>query len=189
MKKRKRRQRKRRGFLISSKTPSFSLRNLFFGHHEKIILRHAKRKKEIIYGGQAMKKQIPAFLMRFTGDFDIYTRRPKRTAHKMQKRLDKKLARGQDDFYAKPAKHRGTHKVMHEGADQRQRTKDDIPIVDYTIMPRRKPKTVRIGGVMFASLSSIRKKRRKILQNPKSKYRHKKDKEDLRIIRIHKKMR
>ena len=149
-----------------------------------IITGEAKKKKQVVYGARAMNAQMPAgFLGRHTEDWDVYTHRPRQTANRMQARLDKQIAGGRDEFYAKPALHKGTYKVMHRGADMRRNTPDDIGIVDYTKMPRTVP-TVRVAGVRYESLGSISKGKRKILKDPESAYRHEKDKEDLRRIRV-----
>jgi len=180
----RRKKRKRRN------TGIFSMFDMFMGSSkvDRIILKEAKKKKQVIYGARAMNRQLPPFLGRLTHDWDIYARRPRRTAHRMQKRLDREVAGGEDDFYAKSAKHKGTHKVMHEGFDRKQRTRDDIGIVDYTEMPRNiRPK--RLSGLLWERLSSIKKAKRVILRDPKSRYRHRKEREDLRAIRAKRRMR
>lgn len=148
----------------------------------KIILGEAKKRKHIIYGARAMNIQLHGVLRRHTRDWDIYAKKPRATAQRIQKKLDKEVAMGKDDFYAKRAKYEKTYKVMHEGADEKQKTKDDFGIVDYTKMERG-IKTVSIRGVLFERLTSIKKQKKKILKDPKSKYRHAKDRRDLRSIR------
>lgn len=146
----------------------------------RIIGREARRKRQVIYGAQAMNVQLPFLLRRRTEDFDIYTRNPRASAQAMQRRLDREVA-GQDDFYARRAKHRGTWRVMHEGLDQRKRTKDDIGIVDYTKQPRSL-ETVKRNRLTYQSLRSVEARKRKILRDPKSRYRHRKDRADLERI-------
>jgi len=146
----------------------------------KIILDDAKKSKDVVYGGRAMNIQLPGGLQRTTWDWDIFTKRPKAKAKKMQAILDREIS-GDDDFYAKRGRHKGTHRVMHEGRDQRQRTKDDINIVDYTRMPSKIP-TVRRFGVRWETLPSIKRGKKKILKDPKSKWRHRKDKDDIERI-------
>jgi hypothetical protein len=148
-----------------------------------IILREARKKKQIVYGARAMNIQVPMFFNRPTFDYDVFTKKPKQTAHQMQLLLDKEISGGRDEFYSKRAKHEGTHKVMHKGKDGRKGTKDDFNIVDYTRMPRTKVPVRIYYGVRYRSLPSMVRHRKKILKDPESKYRHEKDKEDIERIR------
>jgi len=162
----------------------------FFLHRglvSHIILAEAKRKRQIVYGTMAMNRQLPLALQRRTQDYDIYTRNPRQTAHKMQLILDREIARG-DEFFSTPAYHRGTYRVKHEGPDQRRGTPDDVDIADYSKTPR-KLGTVRINGLRWETLASIEQGKQRILRDPKSKYRHKKDRGDLARIRAHKLLR
>lgn len=150
------------------------------GKHQipSIVVGEAKRRKHIIYGTQAMNAQLPLAFRRRTQDWDIYARNPHATAHRMQARLDREIARGRDDFFSKPALHPGTHKVMHEGPDTRKGTRDDIGIIDYTKLPKTL-ETVALNGVKGESLTSIVRGKKKILRDPQSKYRWAKDRGDL----------
>ena len=147
-----------------------------------IVLKDTKKKKGIIYGRRALNKQVPGFVRAETRDYDIYINQPKKQAHYMQKKLDKEVAGGYDLFYAKPAIHPGTHKVMHKGGDLRKGTDDDFEVIDYTNKPR-KITTIKRNGIYYESIGSIKRGKKKILQDPKSAYRHEKDKADLARIR------
>lgn len=146
-----------------------------------IVLKNAKREDQIIYGSTAMNLQLTPILRRKVGDYDVYSKNPRKSAKQTQKQLDQKVARGQDDFYHIRALHEGTWKVMHEGKDGKQKTKDDIGIVDYSKTPK-KIKTIMINEVNYEALSSILQGKRKTLADPKSKYRHKKDRLSKDII-------
>lgn len=148
-----------------------------------IIKQEAKKHKQILYGAQAMNAQVFPLMQRETKDYDVYSRNPKAAANRTQKRLDKEVAGGRDDFFVKPAQHKGTYKVMHEGKDQRKNTKDDVGIADYTT-PKGKIQTVTINGVRYEKISSISKGKRKILKDPDSQYRHDKDRADLQRIQL-----
>ena len=155
----------------------------------RMVKREAKRNKNIIYGGQAMNIQLPGFLRRLSSfDWDVYTKNPRKSASRMEKRMDREIAGGRDDFFVKRAYHKGTYRVVHEGPDERQKTRDDIPIVDYTTMPKKKPEIVSISGVKYQSVSSIEKEKEKLLKKPKAKFRHEKDKYDLESIHAFKKI-
>src|SRR4030067_550765 len=146
-----------------------------------IIESEARDKKQIIYGRQAMNKQRPGYLHPPTEDYDVYTRRPKQTADKMQNRLDKKITH-YDMFYSRPAQHPGTYRVLNVGVDMKRNTEDDIEVADYTTKPN-KISTVKINGIQYESMQSIVKNKQKILQDKASAYRHEKDKYDLQRIK------
>ena len=153
-----------------------------------IIRRKIRKDKDIVYGTRAMNAQLPHHLKRNTFDFDVYTKRPKQKARAMDKRLDRKLYGGKNVFYTTPAIHKGTWKVRHRGADRRRGTEDDFDVVDYTQRPKR-VRTFMKNGIRYESLSSIKKIKRKILKDPESKYRHEKDRRDLRRIKVWKRLR
>jgi len=157
---------------------------LFAINEEKIpsiIEGHVKKTDSIIYGRRAMNKQLPGFVRATTYDYDIYNKTPKKTARQMQGRLDKEF--GADMFYDKPAQHPGTHKVMFVGKDMKKKTEDDQEIADYTQMPS-KVQTKRIGGIRYESIRSVVRGKKAILRDKESAYRHEKDREDLRRIKV-----
>lgn len=154
-------------------------------NRDKIILGQARRNKEIVYGGQAMNRQTYGFLNRTTYDYDIYSRKPKKSAKQLEREFDR--TSGYDSHYVKEAMHRGTYKVMNRGRNLED-PRDDFNEADYT-RPTRRIKKKRINGVFYAALSETRKDKLQSLRDPKFKFRHRKDKEDLNIIDANKKLR
>ena len=153
-----------------------------------MIKKEAKRTNSIIYGSRAMNRQMRyGFMERKANDFDVMTRHPKKTANIMQRKFDKEITNGVDDFYVKEAEHKGTFKVMYDGFDGKRRTKDDFSIVDYSSI--RRVKTRKLSGNRYETMKSIEKGKRKTLKDPESKYRHKKDREDLKLIRANRSLR
>jgi hypothetical protein len=150
-----------------------------------IIIGEAKKRKHIVYGAQAMNIQLNPAFRRITPDVDLYAKNPKKSAQRTQKILDKKVAGGHDDFFMRPAIHRGTFKVMHEGKDGKKNTSDDINVADYT-KQNNQIKTVVINGVRYESINSISQGKQRTLRDKKSKYRHEKDKNDLERINLNK---
>jgi hypothetical protein len=148
-----------------------------------ILLNEAKKRKEVVYGAQAMNIQLNPLLRRPTPDIDLYDRNPKKAAQQSQAVLDRKIAGGRDDFFAKRAKHHGTFRVMHEGPDGRKNTNDDVVIADYSKMPKTL-QTVTFQGVKYERLQSIKRNKRKILRDKNSAYRHEKDRVDLNRIAV-----
>lgn len=168
------------------KLPSFKLPNQtkeFFVQPkiEKSILNQTKKEKNIIFGGQAIKAQIGPF-GRYTIDFDIFSKNPKKSAMKTEKNLD--MIWGGNHYYYKTAKHRGTHKVMSKGVDGRRGTRDDVGIADYSRTPSPPPRTRTIKGIKYRRLSQEKKAKYKALRDKQFKFRHKKDREDVERIKI-----
>jgi len=161
-----------------------ALRELRTYHNrKKHILKQAKKNKSIIYGGQAVRKQIGIAFSRYTMDIDVLSKKPKKSANTLQRTLDKKS--GGDYYFSTPSKfHKGTFKVYHKGADLRRGTKDDIGVADYSKM--RKVKTRMVDGIQYVKLSEVIKDKKKALKDKEFKFRWKKDKEDIRRIRASK---
>lgn len=147
---------------------------------ESIVKKQAKKNKSIIYGAQAISHQVFKPLSRPTVDWDIFSKRPRRSAQQLEKSLDK--SSGGNWYYTKAAQHSGTWKVMDRGMDQRKGTKDDFGIADYTKKPSGL-KTTTVGGVKFVRLSEVRKSKLKALRDKESKFRHAKDRDDLERIK------
>jgi len=152
---------------------------------EKKLLAKARKRKDIIYGGQSIKAQIGIFA-RPTSDFDIFTKQPKKAAMNTEKDFDRIV--GFDYFYTKPAKHPGTWKVKGRGVDLRKGTRDDEETVDYSKYPRPKPKVIMINGVQYRKLSQEKKAKYKAIRDPKYKFRKAKDTEDVNRINLSKSM-
>lgn len=151
-----------------------------FLNRGNIIRRQVRNNNSIIFGGQAIKKHI-GFMARPTHDYDILSKAPKKSARLLERTLDNQ--KYVDKFYVRPALHPGTTKVMHVGYDGIKRTKDDITIADFS-KPRKGFKTKLFGGIRYATLSEIKKDKRRSLRTKKFVFRHKKDKEDLNRIKI-----
>ncbi|MBU1121054.1 hypothetical protein KJ660_04215 [Candidatus Micrarchaeota archaeon] len=154
---------------------------------EPTILENTRKNKNIIYGARAMNSQIGVLkINRPTTDFDIFSRKPKKSAQQLERELDKRT--GGDFFYVKQAKHQGTTKVMNKGVDMRKNTRDDFGVADFTNIPKPKPRTTNINGIKYVTLSHVSKTKRKALKDKRYAFRHRKDREDLNLIKIHRKI-
>ena len=96
---------------------------------DKIILKIARQRKQVIYGARSIEKQAGLF-SRSTSDWDILDKNPKASAKILHKILDKKV--GFNHYYVKEAKHKGTWKVKGAGNDGVQGNEDDESIADYS---------------------------------------------------------
>lgn len=140
---------------------------------KKVILKNAQRKKHIVFGARASNAIFPQFLDRPTEDFDVYSETPKKTARRVEKKLDKKF--GGDFFLMRPAAHPGTFKVVSKVTKR--------GVADYS-KPDRKITHKTIAGVRYAKLIHQKENIAKSLADPASKFRHDKDRETLERIRI-----
>ena len=150
------------------------------------IKSHLRKTKNIVYGARAMNAQLPLHLRRNTDDYDVYAKKPRKAAKKMERHLDKHY--GGDYYYVKPALHPGTFKVVDKGLDRKPNTEDDYAIVDYT-KPNRKIKHMEKDKIRYARLSERRKDIRRSLEDKESAYRHQKDRADLERLRYKKQLR
>jgi len=159
--------------------------NKIFAHlsRKKIIREQAIRNNEIMRGARAMNKQLAyGFLERGTSDFDLFSKTPRKSALELERELDK--LSGGDFYYVKPAKHKGTFRVMDKGNDL-ESEHDDIVIADYTKQPK-KVKIIDIGGLSHVHISERIKDIKTTLLNPEAAHRHFKDRSDLERIKISK---
>lgn len=148
---------------------------------ERVIVNQAKKERSIIYGARSIQKHIGVF-SRGTRDYDILSDKPKQSAKRTERNLDR-IYRG-NMFYTKPAMHKGTWKVMAVGKDNKPKTKDDEGIVDYTEMPRPRPPFKVYNGVRYRTLAEEKKAKLKSLREKEMAFRHAKDREDYNRIKL-----
>ena len=144
-----------------------------------IILKQVKKDGLIIYGARSIQKHI-GFVARSTRDYDIFSHSPKQSATKLERNLDRKYG---DIYFTKAAEHPVTWKVKDKGIDNKPNTKDDLEVADFT-KPTRKVKTKIIDGIKYTHLSESVKDKKRAIKDPQYKFRHAKDKDDLRRIRF-----
>ncbi|MBS3148040.1 hypothetical protein J4219_04100 [Candidatus Woesearchaeota archaeon] len=161
---------------------SWLSRMLAVAAKDELVLAQAKKNKLTIYGARAIQKRL-GFLSRPTYDYDVSARHPQREARLLEKQLDR-IAQG-DLFFSRPSEfHKGTHKVIYAGWDNKRETKDDVGIADFS--RTGKICSQAIDGVRYACLSAVEKDKRKALSSKEFAFRHKKDAEDLERIKIYK---
>lgn len=128
--------------------------------------------KEIIYGSHALNVQLPKFLRKPAGDWDIFAKQPKKEARQIEKALDKSF---KGNFFSlQKAQHPGTWKVKDIFGNE---------IVDYTKLGKRTPSKI-IKKKRYVPLSYIKKNIKQTLKQKKSKYRWNKDREALQRILV-----
>lgn len=138
-----------------------------------LIKKQAKKRGSILFGGRALNLQLNSSLRRPTEDFDIYSKTPKKSATRIERKLDKHI--DADMFFIKPAMHPGTWKVMNRATNRE--------VADYS-KPPENVQTRQVNGLRVASLPFIKKQRQEILKDPESRFRHKKDKDAIQRINL-----
>lgn len=148
------------------------------GKVDRAVLKNVKRKGHIVYGARAVNKQLRKPLEKTTEDYDIFSKTPKKTAKRIERRIDKRY--GFNLAETKPALHPGTTKVVNRVTKR--------GIADVSKTPKPSPRIVKRKGVKYAHTSHQLKQIKKSLSDPESKFRHDKDKETLKRIKLNEKL-
>jgi len=144
-----------------------------------VIKQLIKDRKQIVYGARSIEKQAGLF-SRPTQDWDVFDNNPKKASKILQKRLDKLV--GFDNYFSKPAMHKGTWKVKGKGIDGKANTEDDVDVADFS-KPTERVKFVTKNGIRYRILKTELKKKIATTKDPEFEFRHKKDKDDINRIR------
>jgi hypothetical protein len=142
------------------------------------VMDHVRKTGGILHGGKATNIHLPPHLDKHTEDFDVYTKKPKVSARKLEKALDKMVKA--DLFKTIEAKHKGTYKVVNKETGK--------TIADFTKPKSKIPHEIEFGGVNVAKLKYIKEKLKRIISDPSKEFRHDKDKETLKRIKIYEKL-
>jgi hypothetical protein len=137
------------------------------------IKEYIRKNGLIIHGAKAMNQFLPDYLKVPTRDYDVFSKRAKKDAHKTEKQLDR--AYKGNFFYVKKGKNKKTWRIMSNV------TKEEV--ADYT-NPKRRIHFIKIDKMKYASPKHFRRHIKRTLRNPKAKHRHSKDKEALLRIRL-----
>jgi hypothetical protein len=137
-----------------------------------IILDKAQKEKQIIYGARAINIQLPKYLEKETKDYDILTKKPKRTAKEVITELNRRV--GREEFKLVKAKHKGTYKIK----DSKGKT-----VVDYTQL-KTKPKSKKVWGNQYYDIKSIKRNVSRLVKKSDTEYRRDKDLETLKKIKL-----
>jgi len=130
----------------------------------------------IVYGARAINAHLPTWLEKETKDWDILTTEDaEKTAGVLEKKLDKRY--GGDFFIVEPAQHSGTFRIKSRVTGQ---VVADVTIKDQTV------NFTTIGGVNYTTLEYQEGVAKEILGDPTQKFRHAKDQDTLRRIRVYK---
>ena len=133
----------------------------------KIIKNEIKKGGGVIFGARSVNVQVKPHLRSQTEDFDLFIKKnPKGFAKKIERKLDKKF---KGNFYeTKEAQHGGTYKVSNRLSGK--------GVADVSEHPKMKIRVVKRKGVKYAHTDFQKEKIKESLADPKSAFRHQKDK-------------
>ena len=131
---------------------------------KQTILQHTKEKKNIIYGGQAVNRQLPLMYYRPSHDWDIWSSRHRKDAYDLERKLDKMS--GGDNYYTKRLRKVYVKSVY--SVFERPRHK----IADFAETPPGSGIYKVIGNIRWQTLKDAKKKYQGILDNPQLAFRH-----------------
>lgn len=159
-----------------------SLRNYYKGRARvrPEILRRLRQGKEVVYGAQALNAQLPRYLRRYSRDYDLLTKKPRKIAEEYDNILEAAVPGRANFFEVKPAQHKGTYRVFSRV--------EGVSVVDVT-RPEETVSFRRIRGVKYVPLKFIEDRARKVLRDPESEFRHGKEQDSLNRIAVYKELR
>ena len=126
----------------------------------EVVLNKAQKEGQVIYGARAYNYQSPTYLRKTTYDYDILTKKPKRSAKEVVKELSRRL---DEKVELSKGQHKGTYRVKVAGE----------VVADYTQL-KKKPKTKKVWGVENRNLKSIKRNVQRLLKKDLP-YRREKD--------------
>ena len=133
-----------------------------------VILNKVIKESQIIHGARAYNYQSPPYLKKKTYDYDILTKKPKKSAQEVAKNLSRRLGK---EVKVIRGKHKGTYRL---------KLNNEV-IADYTQM-KSKIDTKKVIGIKSRSLKSIKRNIKKLVKNPKKEFRRQKDLDTLERI-------
>jgi len=141
----------------------------------KNIPPYVKKKGDIIYGSRAMNKQLPKEYRRKADDYDIWSKKPKLHADKLEDVLDEcigcNMFEEQKQYIPQAKKYRYRVQTVTTGKTE----------ADYTKPPKgHKYKT--IGGVKYQDIKHQKKRLQEMKKDPALAFRLDKTNRDLNII-------
>lgn len=134
-----------------------------------VILDTARKENQIIHGSRAFNIQSPSHLQKKTSDYDILTKKPKKSAQEVAEILRRRLNK---EVTVYKGTHKGTYKLKV----------DNENIADYTQI-KHSPKVINSWGNQVRSLKSIKQNTQRLVKNPNKEFRREKDLDTLKKIK------
>jgi len=137
------------------------------------IIEFVKKKKSIVYGGQAQNINLPPVMRKYTSDVDIWDRSFKKRAYELVEELSSK----------RPGQYKVERKVLPTGKSVyrvRQALTGQV-IADVSRAPSKREYYSK-DETQFQTLLSQKERLEEIISNPAKKFRHEKARRDLNRI-------
>lgn len=135
----------------------------------EVVLNQADKRDQVLFGARAYNKQSPDYLKKKTFDYDILTKKPKKSANEVAEILRRRLNKNVD---VSKGSHKGTFRV---------KVNNEV-VADYTQL-KNKPKTKKIWGTNVRDIKSIKRNAQRLIKNPNTEYRREKDLDTLQRIK------
>jgi hypothetical protein len=140
---------------------------------EGILKTELAKRKLTVYGARATNVQLPNYLNKQTEDYDVLSKKPKKTALELLNRLNREY--GGEYFRLEHAEHKGTFKIKSNVTNK--------TIADIT-QAKNFPKSKEHLGINYRELPSIKKTLKRVLSSGKAEFRKEKDLELLQRIEL-----
>ena len=135
----------------------------------EVILDTALKEKQIIYGARAYNIQSPTYLKKKTTDYDILTKKPKKSAKQVAETLSRRLGK---NVSVVKGSHKGTYRVKV----------NEVVVADYTQLKTR-PRTKKVWGIEARDIKSIKRNATRLSRKKGTEYRREKDLDTLSRIK------
>jgi hypothetical protein len=139
---------------------------------KNLVLNKASQEGQIIYGARAINRQVSTPYQKETSDYDVLTKKPKKSAKELVNELNKRY---EGKYKLEKAVHKGTYKVKQIDTHE--------TVVDYTQL-KKTPKTKNSWGNKFKEINSIKQSIKKSINKKGNEFRKEKDEDSLRRIKL-----
>lgn len=142
---------------------------------EAIVKKSVQHSDQVVHGGQAVNVQVPRKFRKGDTDWDIYARRAKENADRIEDALDSLL--GCDMFYCRVEKLPDGRMMYRVISRATQRS-----VIDYIPNRNQYPPYIIVENIKFETIYSLREKAMRNLQRAQSEERRREIVADLRRI-------
>lgn len=140
----------------------------------RLVAENIKKRGHVVFGARAINAHLPSHLDRHTEDFDLYSKTPRKSARRLERKLDDRF--NGNFFRVEPAKHPGTTKVVSNVTER--------GIADFS-SPAEPVSFIKKSGTNVITLQQVKKNIHKSLRNPEAEYRRAKDREAMQRINLY----
>ena len=135
----------------------------------EVVLESSIKGNGVLHGSRAFNVQVPPHLRKKTKDYDVFVKKPRKTAREVEKILKRRL---EGDVKVVKGSHKGTYRVKV----------NDETVADFS-QKREKIKSKKIFGVEVKRLKTIKRGTQKLVKKKGTEFRREKDLDTLSRIR------